>query len=216
VLSLYGNKLSSLHPNLFRDLIQLEELYLTDNELTSLPPNIFEHNTQLVLLGLPENQLSSLPLGIFQGLYHLMDLGLFNNNLTSLHPNIFKGLTELRELELNENQLTFLPDNIFQDLTKMNMLDLRDTQLTSLPSVSKICYIEGRTEIMKRQKDKEKHQRNWKYVGVELECFSPTSISYAHLPVFSRTFFGRVGGVDYLRVMDELDEFKKEMEGFLI
>ena len=69
---------------------------------------------------------------------------------------------------------------------------------------------------MQRKEDREKHKRNWKYVGAELECFSPTSISYAHFPVFSRTFFGREGGVDYLRVKDELDGLKEEIGGFLI
>ena len=190
-------------------------LKLSNKNITHLNEDTFENLTQLETLSLCVNQLTILPPKIFENLTQLKKLWLWGNKLTSLPPTLFKNLTQLEQLSLCVNQVTTLPPKIFENLTQLKKLWLFGNQLTNLPLVNEKCFIEvkGREEIEQRRKDKEEHWNKWKYVGATLESLPPTPSNYAHLPVFTETFLGKVGGVDWVRGLEELEELNNELEG---
>lgn len=66
---------------IFRNLINMKTLNLTDNQLRMLPVGVFEGLHSLERLYLSRNQLGVLPVGIFNGLQNLKQLNLTRNYL---------------------------------------------------------------------------------------------------------------------------------------
>ena len=99
------------------------------NQLTTLPPDLFSSLPELQVLGLSENQLVTLPPDLFSGLPELREIQLFNNRLATLPPDLFSGLSELNNLYLDYNQLTSLPDGLFVGLSSLRELRLEQGEL---------------------------------------------------------------------------------------
>ena len=211
-LDLSYKNITHLDEDTFVNLTQLERLWLNGNQLTSLSPNLFENLTQLEWLSLSGNQLTNIPPKIFENLTQLEWLYLYGNKLTTLPPNLFENSTQLKWLYLEGNHLSILPPKIFENLNQLKRLDLGGNQLTTLPLVNDNCWIAGGEEIEERRKDKEEHWKKWKYVGATLESLPPNPSNYCHLPVFTETFLGLEGGVDWVRGLEEFEELKNEFE----
>jgi len=92
VLSLRGNKLSTITEGTFNGLKQLERLYINYNEIT----NIGTHS--------------------FKDLHNLQYLDLHGNTINSLDEKAFVGLKRLKTLDMHNNAVVSLPSNIFQPL----------------------------------------------------------------------------------------------------
>ena len=110
----------------------VQTLFLDNNQLTTIQPNAFAGLTNLEWLGLGENQLSTIPTKAFAGLTNLKDLFLRDNQLTTIQPNAFTGLTSLTELYLGYNQLTTIPTKAFAGLTNLEKLFISNNRLTTI------------------------------------------------------------------------------------
>ena len=130
-LDLERNRLTSLREDTFENLTKLEELYLNHNELTTLHEDTFDGLASVTGLGLRFNNLSRLPSNLFEDTVNLEWLFLEENNLTSLPTGIFDGLSVLAQLRLHNNDLTALPPGIFRD-TDLYVLRLDGNNLSSL------------------------------------------------------------------------------------
>jgi len=82
----------------FKDLINLEKLYLRFHKLTSLGP------------------------GVFSGLCNLKELTLSRNKLTSLDDDVFKDLLKLEELDLESNKFVSIKSQVFRPLVNLKVL----------------------------------------------------------------------------------------------
>lgn len=122
-------------PSTIYELINLEELDISENALKELPKVEegaagLSNLTKLTYLNLRKTQLVDLPAEI-ERLQGLITLSLAENQLKSLPPQVGQ-LRQLTELYLYENQLTDLPDAI-GELTELRTLDLRgNNRLTCL------------------------------------------------------------------------------------
>lgn len=132
-LELFGNKLTTLDPSIFRELKELVNLDLAANQLTNLDPSIFQDLPYLAWLNLHGNKITNLDPTMFKGLTNLEILYLYNLPLThNLDPSFFKDLTNLEVLDIGGNNLTKLDPKIFRGLTKLQKLSIRNNKLTTL------------------------------------------------------------------------------------
>jgi Leucine-rich repeat (LRR) protein len=123
-LSVHG-----LADSIFKDAINLSDLYVRASKMPSLPRSI-SNLTNLIRLDMIENELSSLPSSI-SALANLRLLDLSDNKLSSL-PSSISHLTNLNELVLDGNELSSLPSAV-SSLTQLTYLDLGNNKLSSFP-----------------------------------------------------------------------------------
>ncbi|XP_029784640.1 platelet glycoprotein Ib alpha chain [Suricata suricatta] len=87
------NELTSLPRTALDGLSQLQELSLRGNKLKTLPPELLAPTALLTTLNLADNRLSELPLGLLDGLEELSTLYLQGNWLRTLPNNFFGNLS---------------------------------------------------------------------------------------------------------------------------
>ncbi len=134
MLYLDNNQLTTIQPNAFAGLTNLQLLALNRNQLTTIPTNAFAGLTNLQWLYLNRNQLTTIPTNAFAGLTNLQWLYLDNNLLTTIQTKAFAGLNNLKVLALANNLLSTIQPNAFAGLTKLTILNLDYNQLTTQPN----------------------------------------------------------------------------------
>lgn len=140
-LSLMGNQLERISPQVFRQLPQLNLLDLSGNQLMTLGRNSFVANRRLQILILSKNPLQLFQSDCFRGLQSLLTLSLsFVASIkVSLHSNVFNPLSRLRKLDMDSSpELTrsvfSSAESGIQSLVQLQELSVRKTDLTQLPS----------------------------------------------------------------------------------
>ena len=129
-LDLSNNQLTTIHSDTFNGLIQLRDLSLNNNQLTTIHPDTFNGLDQLQWLYLEHNQLTTIHSDTFNGLIQLIWINLEHNQLTTVASDTFNGLIRLENLSLNDNQLTTIDPDTFKDLTQLEELSLYNNQLS--------------------------------------------------------------------------------------
>lgn len=129
ILYLNKNKIKKLLPGIFRGLHKLEHLDLSDNEIEEILPEPFENLANLRTLLLGNNQIKMIPPGAFKDLPQLETLLLNDNKMTTIDPKAFKGLQNLKFLSLGYGQIqTLLPKN-FEMLCSLKSLFLHSNKI---------------------------------------------------------------------------------------
>ena len=88
-LNLYGNSITSIHPNTFRDLSNLRVLDLTRNKLTTVRANTWRGLVALNELILTINYITTVERNGFAHLPNIDSILMAGNRLTSLEANVF-------------------------------------------------------------------------------------------------------------------------------
>ena len=122
----------SLNPTFFRNLTQLNWLYLSANSLTDLPEGLFRDLVNLKQLWLNDNQLEAIKQSHYRDLINLRLLQLGSNKIHSVEDGSFKTLRGLVQLNLEGNQLTTFPGSLLQPLANLTILDLSNNQISNL------------------------------------------------------------------------------------
>ena len=108
----------------FSNLIELEELVLSDAGIKFIDKTMFSHLINLKILCLYNNQIESIEENSFSNLHNLEHLNLNFNQLTSLSANSFVGLDNLKELNLRHNQMVNFDLDIFDNIKKIEEIYL--------------------------------------------------------------------------------------------
>jgi len=108
-------ELTTIHPNAFNALTNLEKITIKNTSLTHLPGNLFAHNTNLKALHITNNtQLQSADINLFAGLEHqpieLIDLS--HNRFSPEHLPLMGGLNVI-QMRLSGNNLSTLTPQAF-------------------------------------------------------------------------------------------------------
>lgn len=163
ILRLSDNEIESLTWDLFRNVQQLNELYLDGNRLTSIVGTIpttgtsgsaslqdedkgliFSHLQNLYVVDLSRNRLNDLPRNVFTGLTKLKTLNLSRNRLTIVPFQVFKPLLEIEHLDLSGNDLRSILENFFIANKRLKVLRLNDNKIDKITMSS--FYGLGRLE----------------------------------------------------------------------
>ncbi|ORX77341.1 L domain-like protein [Anaeromyces robustus] len=131
---IYNN--TNAFPSIITKITSLEKLDLRNNSLKELPR--IENLINLQELILSQNSLSKVPSGIEQ-LNKLQRLDLSSNNINEF-PEIEK-LINLQELKLNNNGFSSVPSGIEQ-LIKLQILDLSNNRIKKFPEIGKLTNLQ--------------------------------------------------------------------------
>lgn len=96
-IDLKNNQLTSLEPDTFHGLTNLESLSLKSNKLVNLDSNCFTDLINLKQIELSFNMLNSIDSRCLFGLINLRKVDFSRNNIKSLNANLFNGLVNLEE-----------------------------------------------------------------------------------------------------------------------
>lgn len=139
ILSLSYNTISrkSIVMELFKDLANLEELYLNHNQVNKFYENVFTNLGNLKILDLSDMNngiVKPIPREVFAPLKSLTDLRLNNDLLPSFNFLPEGALPKLQKLELARNGISIIAEGDFKYLegTSIDNLDLSGNDLTSI------------------------------------------------------------------------------------
>mmetsp|Transcript_31993 Transcript_31993/g.80545 ORF Transcript_31993/g.80545 Transcript_31993/m.80545 type:complete len:255 (+) Transcript_31993:53-817(+) len=133
-LKLNGLGLTSLAPDVFDSMTNLQSLDLGNNKLLNLTAGVFDTLTSLQALNLKFAGMATLTAGIFDNVPALEMLYMSNNKLQTLPPGIFDFSKNIKWLDLNNNIIDTLPMGVFDPLLSLERLDLPNNKLKGLPT----------------------------------------------------------------------------------
>lgn len=150
------NNISSLQPDLLKQVKSLKTLNLSHNSLSSIPPDAFIDLINLNSLDLSFNHFSDIDPKTFEFMFRLKELNLSGNKLKEVNPNIFKFIKgifrfkaiilsiynddiicwhlDLIVLDLGSNQLETFDFYSFNILVKLEVLTLSSNPLEQIGS----------------------------------------------------------------------------------
>lgn len=161
-LVLSGNSITTIPPEIYQHLAQLETMILSENQIQIIPDDMPSYLPRLASFCVDANLISYLPdtirdwkhlrefrLGSFYGgnqiralpesiseMTSLVDLDVSFNQLETLLPDTFRHLPNVNCINLSHNQLTDLPDTfLFGACHKLTTIDLSDNLITNFPQM---------------------------------------------------------------------------------
>lgn len=102
---LIENLIAEIELDAFKELVNLEELFIVGGDLTQINQNIFNGLSNLNKLSLKENQIRRIHVNAFKHLINLKYLDLSCNELPFIDIKLLRGMKHLEELYLNGNKL---------------------------------------------------------------------------------------------------------------
>lgn len=103
-ISLYANQVQVILGGFFSGLVNLRYLSLAGNNILSLPPNLLNPAVNLRQFLASSNELETLHSQLFRLNVHLEIIGLEYNNINGIGPNIFNDLPNLEYIGLSANR----------------------------------------------------------------------------------------------------------------
>eukprot|EP00040_Diaphanoeca_grandis_P018377 m.96677 g.96677 ORF g.96677 m.96677 type:complete len:638 (+) comp26914_c0_seq1:281-2194(+) len=132
ILYLNSNAISRIGHDAFKGLSSLTLLHMFGNLITEIPPQAFRDLTLLTILSLWNNQLVNFGPQVFNNMISLRDLDIGGNAITHLHAGLFKDLGQLANLRIDDNQVTYLDESTFQFNSFLNKVHAEQNQITSI------------------------------------------------------------------------------------
>ncbi|XP_045327482.1 toll-like receptor 7 isoform X1 [Leopardus geoffroyi] len=144
ILEFRGNHLDVLwrdgdnrYLKFFKNLLNLEELDISENSLSFLPSGVFDGMPpKLKTLSLVKNGLKSFNWGRLQYLKNLETLDLSYNELKSVPERLYNCSRSLKKLILKYNQIRHLTKHFLQDAFQLRYLDLSSNKIQIIQKTS--------------------------------------------------------------------------------
>jgi len=195
-LYLHHNQISSLDVNTFSSLSKLQSFYISSMMLTEVHEDLFKYNMELINLAIDSNQISKLEANTFRALTKLEHLHLYDNKLTEINEDLFRNNVALVNLYLRNNYITKLEGNTFSALTKLQELELGDNKLTEISE----DLFKNNVALIKLYVDSNQISK------IELNAFSSLSeLSYLMLHGNKLTKFNELQGLSSLKDLELSD-----------
>jgi Leucine-rich repeat (LRR) protein len=131
ILRLNSNQIKTLNMKTFAGLTNLIELYL-ENGFKRIYDHSFKELINLEKLYIGRNSLFIVYPNTFSGLKNLKYLSILNNQLKILHSNSFKSMMKLDTIDASNNQISFIQKDEFRSMTSLSLIDLRRNKLQNL------------------------------------------------------------------------------------
>ncbi|GFS01125.1 leucine-rich repeat-containing G-protein coupled receptor 4 [Elysia marginata] len=144
LLDLSSNQITSIQPEAFKRLPNLQYLYLSANEIGEIPTKAFRCLFKLNHLTLQRNRISTLHEDSFFDLIRIQTLDISENNISHIPVNTFINLKTLEKLHLQYNSFTELRADMFSGLNSLDHLNishnlvLNSTQSNAFLGLSKL------------------------------------------------------------------------------
>jgi hypothetical protein len=127
-----GNKIISVHQDVFHKNVNLERLNLGRNFITYINPSTFGNASRLTDLNLSRNKITAIAPETFSANVELQGLNLNNNNITHIHPSTFQNNSKLRDLDISGNKLASIKAGTFEHNRELQWLNLERNSITDI------------------------------------------------------------------------------------
>lgn len=129
-----NSAIEKIEDDAFRNMAELNWVDVAFNKLTTIHPDLFKDSPNMYHFNVSGNTQLVIPeKGPFLNAPQLQWLDLQQSNIEKLSPDTFKNLANLKYLNLARNNIKVLPNDVFKSLTKLNSLDLSGNKLKSAP-----------------------------------------------------------------------------------
>ncbi|XP_066276299.1 leucine-rich repeat-containing protein 4B-like [Branchiostoma lanceolatum] len=126
------NNLTYIQADTFKQLSQVQQLYLAGNEIVGIKFRAFSMLKHLKILDLRHNKLTEVREYYFTGLSKLRQLFLVGNTITEVDSMAFSGLFRIEKIYLGKNELTTFPWTSLFLLPMLEQLDLTENRIQVL------------------------------------------------------------------------------------
>lgn len=116
----------------FKGLRKLETLIIAYTLVTSLNPDTFDELSNLQQLRLHNNALQTVHYESFSKNRNLEILLLNNNKITFIHEDLLKASVKLREIHLQDNVIEDLREKTFSTNSNLEVIDMRNNRLKTV------------------------------------------------------------------------------------
>ncbi|CAF0999499.1 unnamed protein product [Brachionus calyciflorus] len=124
----YGRDAETLDNDIFKDLINLEELFIESLDVSTIKQNAFKNLKKLNTLYLSRNIIEQINLKGLSSLKHFYLIG--HRNKLEYNSNFFKNCPYLTVIDLEDSINFQLPDDIFMELKCLKYLNIRNGKLS--------------------------------------------------------------------------------------
>ena len=156
-VSLRGNGLLKINPDIFNKVKTLQVIDLSQNKLEDIPAQIFKNNTVLRDINLANNNFQFFALGTFQELRQLRTVDLSNNNIHTLQNGLLSGSVNLEEIYLQNNSLKQIePAALPFGENSLKRIHLQANKLSSIPMAA---FYESKLEVFDISDNMVDHRR---------------------------------------------------------
>ncbi|CRK90957.1 CLUMA_CG004646, isoform A [Clunio marinus] len=128
------NQIDTIHKNVFQDLHKVNYLNLDNNKLLYIGSDWFKCLTNLNELYLRGNQIEMLSSKAFYTLSNLKLLNVFDNKISLLADETFDSLVNLEELNVGSNKLESIGKGLLKNNERLQKLSFCYNKLNSIPS----------------------------------------------------------------------------------
>ncbi|XP_009995473.1 PREDICTED: nyctalopin-like [Chaetura pelagica] len=128
-----SSRLTYLHANTFKGLINLISLDLSHCNIFEIHPLLFSHLPSLETLDLASNNMRYVPQA-FRNLSSLTRLSLEGNHIEAIGRDSLKDLETLYDLNLRKNRIWTIQNGAFTKLLRLGMLNLGHNFIADLPN----------------------------------------------------------------------------------
>lgn len=197
-LDVSGNKIQVLDRELFRRNVRLRSLNLARNEIRDIRGDIFTDLQDLNEIFLSENRIVNFNGGVevFQTLKQLKILDLSSNLIDNIERHMFFGLESLVKLDMSNNKLYILPYQVFEFLPSIEVIDLSRNLLVS--------FLDGFFRYNHKLKSLLLHNnligKIHKSALYELRELHTLDLSYNQLLTVDRNAFDTLDGLKFLKL----------------
>ncbi|KAJ8050743.1 Leucine-rich repeat-containing protein 4 [Holothuria leucospilota] len=140
-LYLQQNKISSLSPEDFVNLVNLTNLWLDENSISKIDDNTFQNNSNLLLLSLNKNKLIELTNGTFTGATQLVTLKLEDNPDLLVKKGTFQQIKSLKHLYLSNT--SFSNTDNFGGMENLNELVMDNNHVKDVSFLSSLSMLKN-------------------------------------------------------------------------
>lgn len=118
----YENRITTIEPDAFQDLLSIEALEFDTNRIKHLPIGLFKNLKTLQSISLTKNSIEEIKPDTFDGLDLLTSLNLEYNLIKDIDVECFKRLPSLQTLRLNNLHLSNLTGVSFYEIPQIEIL----------------------------------------------------------------------------------------------
>ena len=185
------NDLNGLEPGVFRPLIQLHSLDLSQCKIVYLKPGLFQGLISLKTLYLNENAITTTFASFFKGLDSLKSLFFQNSRLQVLDKNLFVTTPKLHYLYLSGNHISKVHRETFFPTNHTLRIDISDNRFACTCELNWfITWLQNSDIIIKRPNQTQCYNTSFKaVVGKPILTFVPADFCGVNILLISGMTF---------------------------
>ncbi|CAG7734725.1 unnamed protein product [Allacma fusca] len=139
-LNLAYNRITVIHPDMFKEVVKIKYLELQGNLIESIDEKAFAYNQELLYLNLENNRITTLKPLTFAGLSKVDKLNIHNNPLPRISMNLLCPLISLQSLNLTGYDIDLIDTSVFNCFKNLHYVHFKKFSYCRFVPKVPFCY----------------------------------------------------------------------------